>query len=64
MKFVLATIFVIGLLITMTACNTATYTCAFCGRESTTNTHTSNVGGSEITICDECYNGISELIGK
>lgn len=64
MKKVFVILLTVCLMLAMTACSTAPYTCDFCGRESTSKKHTADMAGTKITVCDECYKEINALAGN
>lgn len=48
----------------MAACSTVPYMCDFCGKESTSKKHTTDVAGEKISVYDEDYKGFEALAGN
>lgn len=44
----------------LTACGT--FKCSICGQEKSGGSHTTEVFGRKLTVCDDCYNTGSNLM--
>lgn len=49
------------LMLGLTACGNKEFTCDMCGEEKTGKSHSVDVLGDKMTLCDECYKEIKAL---
>lgn len=63
MKKLLTIALMLILTFALAACSSDPFNCDFCGQEKTGKKHTSNVYGTKMTVCDDCYKSIRELSG-
>ena len=47
--------------LSLVACGT--FTCDLCGDEKSGKKHSSEILGQKITVCDDCYSGVTDLFG-
>lgn len=59
-KILVAAVSVI-MALSMVACGT--FTCDLCGQEKSGKKHSQSILGQEITVCDDCVNGVTSLFG-
>lgn len=53
-------LFILTLLLILTACGTETFRCGWCMKEVTQKPHTLTALGQEVKICESCYKAIDQ----
>lgn len=60
----IATITLIVLLLSLAACGNKSFKCNVCNEEKDGKSYKSQLMGEEVTVCEDCYKSMSELVGN
>lgn len=60
-KKILVALLSVVMAMSLMACGT--FTCDLCGEEKSGKKHSSEILGQEITVCDDCVNGVTSMFG-
>ena len=63
MKRFLMIFLLLCMVFVLSACGGKKFTCGLCGEEKKGTQHAGEAYGTEIVLCDDCYNNIKEMVG-
>lgn len=63
-KKIIASLALLTLLLSLTACGNKSFKCDMCKKEKVGKSYKSQLMGEEITICDDCYKSMNDFVGN